>query len=87
MALTRTFISSNIAEPVPLGAVVTVIFLVIGKMTLAERPFLFMQCLPLRRDYHFDALGVNLLKLIGISISRIGTGGLTGFCKQFICLF
>ena len=68
------------------GAIVTVLFLIIGKMAFAERPLLFMQRLPLGGHNYFDALSLYLLKLFGICISGIGTGNRTGLCQYFIGL-
>jgi hypothetical protein len=55
-------------------------------MALAERAFFLMQRLSLRWNNDLYPLSVNLFKLIGIGISGIGTGCITGLFKQIVRL-
>ena len=55
-------------------------------MHLAERPLFFMQYLPLGRHDDGYSLLINLLQFVGVCITGIGAGCLTGCFHPFISL-
>jgi hypothetical protein len=86
MTLAVLLVGPPITQPLPRRTPITILLPIIPKMTLTEWPFLFMQSLPLTGNYDFDPLRVNLLQLLCIGISRIGTSHLTGLWQHLMGL-